>query len=82
MKKGKEYEFEVYDQGTETEKDGDKIKTTESVKEAIEKLPIRSKEEIGKMRAMIMHEWVIHLENNLVINLEDNNEQTLHEQVI
>ena len=48
VKKGKEYEFEVYDQGTETEKDGDKIKTTESVKEAIEKLPIRSKEEIGE----------------------------------
>ena len=41
-KDGKEYKFVVYDQGTETEKDGDKIKTTESVKEAIEKLPRRT----------------------------------------
>ena len=49
VKKGKEYEFEVYDQGTETDNDG-KItqKTTESVKEAIEKLPRRSKKEIGE----------------------------------
>jgi len=46
VKDGKEYKFEVYDQGTETS--GDMTKTTESVKEAIEKLPIRSEEEIGE----------------------------------
>ena len=32
----------MYDQGTETEKDGKITKTTESVKEAIEKLPRRT----------------------------------------
>lgn len=42
VKDGKEYKFEVYDQGTETEKDGKITKTTESVKEAIEKLPRRT----------------------------------------
>tara|TARA_Y100000114_G_scaffold120855_1_gene115895 strand:- start:119 stop:1537 length:1419 start_codon:yes stop_codon:yes gene_type:complete len=49
IKDGKEYKFVVYDQGTETDNDG-KItqKTTESVKEAIEKLPRRSKKEIGE----------------------------------
>jgi hypothetical protein len=48
VRDGKEYKFEVYDQGTETEKDGDITKTTESVEDAIAKLPIRSEKEIGE----------------------------------
>ena len=53
VKDGKEYKFEVYDQGTETEKDGKITKTTESVKEAIGKLPIRSEKEIGEDESYI-----------------------------
>ena len=48
VKDGKEYKFEVYDQGTETEKDGKITKTTESVEDAIAKLPIRSEKEVGE----------------------------------
>jgi hypothetical protein len=48
VRDGKEYKFEVYDQGTETEKDGDITKTTESVEETISKLPRRSEKEIGE----------------------------------
>jgi len=48
IKDGKEYKFVVYDQGTETEKDGKTTETTESVEEAIAKLPIRSEKEVGE----------------------------------
>ena len=48
VKDGKEYKFEVYDQGTETDNDGKITQKTESVEEAIGKLPIRSEKEIGE----------------------------------
>ena len=38
----------MYDQGTETDNDGKITQKTESVEEAIGKLPIRSKKEIGE----------------------------------
>ena len=53
IKDGKEYKFVVYDQGTETEKDGKITKTTESVEDAIAKLPIRSAKEMGEDESYI-----------------------------
>ena len=53
IKDGKEYKFVVYDQGTETDNDGKITQKTESVEEAIGKLPIRSKKEIGEDESYI-----------------------------
>ena len=53
VKDGKEYKFEVYDQGTETANDGKITQKTESVEEAIGKLPIRSEKEIGEDESYI-----------------------------